>query len=438
MPMFMYCFLIAKKKTMKKLIILLLGIFLLFPLINYCHQPNQSIIYMRVYEEAGIDARFEINVNQLNDAFGIDLPKYPKWEDVAPHIDRIKAYLLKTTAFSSKFGKHRILFTDEDTSMVWTSFGYFIKIPFHLENSETLPDDLKVTYSAFINEIPNTRNLLTMEYNWKAGLVNNESVFALDFKEGAVTKTLDLTDTSYWKGFVAMVEQGIWHIWIGLDHILFLLALILPSVVRRKQSVGVADQVQTVPAKFNIWGWEPVQKFRPAFMYILKIITFFTIAHTITLSLASLNIVVLPSRLVESIIALSIGLAAYHNIRPIFKGKDWLIAFVFGLFHGFGFASVMGELGFKGEFLTLTLLGFNIGVEIGQVLIITLIFPVLFFLRKLKVYPKILVYLSALLIVISLYWLFERVFDVDLPLDENIRTFGGDILRALNLRRPVD
>ena len=421
---------------MKKILLLVLWAFLLFPVFINAHQPDQSIIYMRVYEEAGIDARFEVNVNQINQIFNLNIPKRPNWSEVEPHLEKIKAYLLKKTSFSSKYGTHRIVFTEADPTMIGTSFGHFIKIPFHLENSETLPDDLEVTYAAFINENPNTRNLLTMEYNWKAGLVNNETLFALDFTQGAVTKTLDLTDTSMWKGFVAMVKQGVWHIWIGLDHILFLLALILPSVVRRtalQTDNGVSEK-----GSFSIWGWKPVERFRPAFLYILKIITFFTIAHTITLSLAALNIVVLPSRWVESIIALSIGLAAYHNIKPIFKGKDWLIAFVFGLFHGFGFASVMGELGFKGEFLTLTLLGFNIGVEIGQVLIIALIFPVLYFLRKLKLYPKLLVYVSAVLIVISLYWLFERAFDIDLPLDERIRTFGGDILRALGLRRPLE
>ena len=392
---------------------------------------------MRVYEQAGIDARFEVNVMQLNEILGLNLPKRSTWADVAPYADVIKKYLLKNTSFSSSLGEHKIVFTKEDASVVSTSFGYFVKIPFHLENSEALPDELVVTYAAFINEIPNTRNLLTMEYNWKAGLVNNETMFALDFSEGEVTKTLDLTETSMWKGFVAMVKQGVWHIWIGLDHILFLLALILPSVVRRIRPVE-NDNPADSKIKFNIWGWKPVERFKPAFLYIVKIITFFTIAHTITLSLAALNIVVLPSRFVESIIALSIGLAAFHNIRPIFKGKDWLIAFIFGLFHGFGFASVMGELGFKGEFLTLTLLGFNIGVEIGQLLIIAMIFPVLYFLRNLKLYPKLLVYLSVLLIIVSLYWLFERVFDVDLPLDENIRTLGGDLLRWLGLRRPIN
>ena len=76
--------------------------------------------------------------------------------------------------------------------------------------------------------------------------------------------------------------------------------------------------------------WIPVEKFKPAFMYILKIVTFFTISHTITLGLAASQIILLPSRLVESIIALSIALAAYHNIQPILKGKEWMIAFIFG------------------------------------------------------------------------------------------------------------
>ncbi len=423
---------------MKKILLSLLVIFFLFPSLTKAHQPNQSIIYMRVYQKAGIDARFEINVNQLNDALGLKLPKYPKWKDVSPHINRIKAYLLKQTKFSSELGAHDIVFTEADVSSVWTSFGYFIKVPFHLKNTENLPENLKVTYNAFIDEIPNTRNLLTMEYNWKAGLVNNETMFALDFTKGEATKILNLSEKSIWKGFVAMLKQGIWHIWIGLDHILFLLALILPSVVRRKEVVASSSANINDKQPHNIWNWHPVKKFKPAFLYIVKIVTFFTIAHTITLSLAALNIVVLPSRFVESIIALSIGLAAMHNIRPIFKGKDWIIAFVFGLFHGFGFASVMGELGFKGEFLTLTLLGFNIGVEIGQLCIIAAIFPILYFLRNLKFYPKFLVYLSAFLIVISIYWLVERAFDIDLPLDEKIMTTGGDILRFLGLRRPID
>ena len=93
----------------------------------------------------------------------------------------------------------------------------------------------------------------------------------------------------------------------------------------------------------------------------------------------------LPSRLSESVIAISIALAAYHNIQPIFKGKEWTIAFIFGFFHGFGFASVLAELG-SGEYLGLTLFGFNLGVEIGQIAVIIVIFPILYAIRKSRPY----------------------------------------------------
>ncbi|MFK7811724.1 MAG: HupE/UreJ family protein [Maribacter sp.] len=407
-------------------------LFFLTPLVVSSHQPDQSFIYFRVYETQGIEGRFDVHINELNSYFGLNLGVYPKEEQIRPALSRIHEYLLSNTKISSVYGEYNIKMTDKIVFLPVVK-GAFVQFFFKLENSEKLPEELEINYTAFFDKDPKHVMYVAFEYNWKAGLINNEALLALNFTKNTTTQKLSLTDSSIWKGFVAMIKQGVWHIWIGLDHILFLLALILPSVVRRKKSINVVEDTGE-KSKFDIWGWEPVQKFRPAFMYILKVVTFFTIAHTITLSLASLNIVTLPSRAVESIIALSIGLAAYHNIKPIFKGKDWLIAFVFGLFHGFGFASVMADLGITGEFLTLTLLGFNIGVEIGQVIIIAMIFPILYFIRKLKLYPKFLVYLSVALIVISLYWFVERAFDIDLVLDEKIMRLGGDILRALGLR----
>ncbi len=412
-----------------------LFLLILIPVLASAHQRDNSIIYLRIYETEGIEGHFDIHVNDLNEEFGLNLDKYPDLESVLKHQDRIRAYILENTQFSSVYGNYKIVFTD--TEKLKTLFGAFIVFHFYLENSETVPDNLEVTFKPFMEENPSHVNLLCIEYNWKAGMINNEAIIALDFTENDWTKTLSLTDTSVWKGFKAMIKQGVWHIWIGLDHILFLLALILPSVVRRIRTNPSTPRKGQQGLMTSGTAWQAVDKFRPAFIYILKVVTFFTIAHTITLSLASLNIINLPSRLVESIIALSIGLAAYHNIRPIFKGKDWVIAFVFGLFHGFGFATVLGELGVTGEFLTLSLLGFNIGVEIGQVVIIALIFPVLYLIRKSRLYPKILLYLSVVLIIVSLYWFVERVFDIDIRLDENIRTMGGKILRKIGILPPL-
>ncbi len=415
---------------MKNFLTLLLFLGLSFLSINtlQAHKPENALIYLRVYEQENIEGNFHINVLDINKALGINLDKHPSLTEIEPHLDKIKEYLKKNAFFSYQNIEYEIVFNN-DNEILWVPFADFISIGFYLKESHNVPDFLDITYKVFIEQNPKHVNLLAMEYNWKAGLIHNESLIALDFDKNNLTKTLSLKDGSLWTGFVAMIRQGIHHIWIGLDHILFILALILPAVVRRKEIATTGGTI-----KSSLSNWSPVERFKPAFIYIVKIITFFTIAHTITLSLASLQIINLPSRIVESLIAFSIGLAAYHNIKPIFKGKDWLIAFIFGLFHGFGFATVLGELGFKGENLSLSLLGFNIGVEIGQLVIIAAIFPILYLFRKLKLYPKFLVYLSILLIIISLYWLIERAFDIDLPLDEEINRILFPIVKWLGLR----
>lgn len=406
------------------------------PLFLSAHAPNQSYIYLRVYEKDGIEGRFEMNYVDINKVFGTRFEKNASFEDIEPYFKRLQQYLLEHSSFNSVHGNHKISFLDPDIGDV--GLGTYALLRFKLENSLEVPDDLEVNYSGVFEKDDTHRGFLMIEYNWKAGIINNEARISLSFTPEETKKTLSLTDSSVWNGFVAMIKQGVWHIWIGLDHILFLLALILPSVVRRWSDPRIQTKVKQEPnikhSGFITWDWFPVERFRPAFIYIVKIVTFFTIAHTITLSLASLEIINLPSRFVESIIALSIGLAAYHNIRPIFKGKDWVIAFVFGLFHGFGFASVLADLGLTSEFLTLSLLGFNIGVEIGQLVIIFMIFPILFLLRKLNLYPKILVYGSILLIVISLYWFIERAFDVNLLVEDYLRREGFKLAQFLGLR----
>ncbi|MRH99221.1 hypothetical protein GH721_01635 [Kriegella sp. EG-1] len=421
---------------MAKFLRFLVLFLLLIPLFSSAHAPNQSYIYLQVYNKEGIYGRFEVNYVDINKILGTNFDKKATYEEYEPYLVKLQEYLFSKTSFNSKNGIHNIFFTDALKDDV--GLGSFLRINFKLENTINVPDEIDVSYSGVFEKDDTHRGFLLIEYNWKAGVINNEARISLSFTPDDTNETLSLTDTSVWKGFVAMIQQGVWHIWIGLDHILFLLALILPSVVRRWSDPRITNKkkVDYVIKKSGIitWDWFPVERFKPAFLYIVKVVTFFTLAHTITLSLASLEIINLPSRFVESVIALSIGLAAYHNIRPIFKGKDWVIAFVFGLFHGFGFASVLADLGLTSEYLTFSLLGFNLGVEIGQLVIILLIFPVLYFLRRLKVYPKILVYGSIVLIIISLYWFIERAFDVNLLVEDFIRRKGFKLAQFLGLR----
>lgn len=399
----------------------------------HAHIPNQSYVYLRIYEKDGIEGRYELNVREINKLLDLQLDEYATLDDLEPYIPQLQAYLLENTNFASTAGTHAIKF--KEPGILYVGMGNYLLLHFDLTNTNALPDEMDMRYSALFEKDPTHKGFLIIEYNWKAGIINNEANILLDFGPGDLTGTFSLTEVSVWKGFWAMVKQGVWHIWIGLDHILFLLALILPSVVTRKREEG--DSAVKLPTwlKGNaIADWVAVPNFGNAFWYILKVVTFFTIAHTITLTLATLEIVNLPAIFVESVIAFSIGLAALHNIRPIFKGRDWVIAFIFGLFHGFGFASVLSDLGLTGEFLTLSLLGFNLGVEIGQVVIIALIFPVLYALRKKSYYSKILVYGSIALIIISLYWVIERGLGVNLGVEDFLKSVIIKILKAVGLR----
>ncbi len=198
--------------------------------------------------------------------------------------------------------------------------------------------------------------------------------------------------------FGQYLTEGVWHIWIGFDHILFLLSLLLPAVLIHEAG-----------------RWRGVTRFGDALREVLWVVTAFTVAHSITLSLAALGLVSLPSRLVESAIAASVVLAAANNLKPLVEHRRWMVAFGFGLIHGFGFASVLVELGLPRETLVLSLLGFNLGVETGQLAIVAGFLPLAYFLRTTGFYRRgIFVGGSLLTLVIALIWFVERAFDLKL------------------------
>ncbi len=401
------------------------------------HAPDQSYIFLKVFENS-ISGLVELEVDDVNNALGLELKKGITPEELEPYADQIKGYILERLAFSTGGKDISISFTE--IGSLELELGTYCQFRFDLEGLSTVPDDIDVKYNAVFDNDPKHQGMLVIEYNWKAGIMNNEALVSLVFSSSNTKQNLDLTDGSLLKGFLTMIWLGIWHIFIGTDHILFLLALLLPAVVYRFQNDDNVErhyESVTLPGFGTFNNWNPVGKFKPAVLYVLVIVSFFTISHCITLTLAAFEIVVLPSRLVESIIAISIALAAIHNIRPLFK-RDWLIAFGFGFFHGFGFASVLGDIGLKGEYMALSLLGFNIGVELGQIVIICIFFPILYLLKDSKNYSKILVYGSVLLILISLYWFVERAFDYDMPIDDFISDFIDRVIKKIKMLMGIE
>jgi HupE/UreJ protein len=187
--------------------------------------------------------------------------------------------------------------------------------------------------------------------------------------------TLDGTHAG---GFVSFVRLGIEHILTGWDHLLFLLVLLLRG-----------------------GGW----------LSLAKIITAFTLAHSVTLALAALDVVALPDRLVEAVIALSIAFVAAENLfaSPV-VARRWLVSFFFGLVHGFGFSAVLRELGLPTHGLLLSLFGFNAGVELGQALVVAVALPALVLVRRTRWERRLIWSSSAAILLVGMVLFVERAF----------------------------
>lgn len=193
--------------------------------------------------------------------------------------------------------------------------------------------------------------------------------------------------------FGSFVGQGVHHIAIGYDHIAFLVLLLLPAgLARRPAGTAAAASANAVAID------------------ILKVVTAFTLAHSLTLGLAATGVLVLPPSIVEATIAASIIVAALINLLPKLHAQRWWIAFAFGLVHGFGFANVLGELDLGGVALAVPLAGFNVGVELGQLLIAAAALPLLLLLRRRPVYRRwVLPGGSAAVALLASYWLVGRL-----------------------------
>jgi hypothetical protein len=192
--------------------------------------------------------------------------------------------------------------------------------------------------------------------------------------------------------------EGVRHILTGYDHVLFLLCLLLPAVMRR------------VPR-----GWQPVERLGQAVWPVVGIVSAFTVAHSITLGLAALKLVSLTPAFIEPAIAATIVLAALDNVLPIFPVRRVVVTFFFGLIHGFGFAGVLAELSLPRADFAWALLQFNLGLEVGQLVIVAVATSVLFGLRRWRGYPKVVIGAgSVLAIAIGVVWLIERLGNVSL------------------------
>ncbi len=362
------------------------------------HTGDQSYVYLEIFEDH-IEGRVELPIDQLNDSLDLSVPKRraAALAEIEANDRLIIDYLSDHLAIGDGLTTWPIEFDGID--FLSASRDNYAIFEFEvLERFDSVPRQFTVSYDAVIEANADADALLLIASDWSGGVLANEADHLLRYTADRTTQVVDLDEASWWKGMRAVIGLGIDHIEIGTDHILFILALVLPSVLVFRRGEG----------------WEPAAGFGSGLWRVIKIMTMFTVAHSITLTLGGLGIVELPVKPVEFLIALSIALAALHNLRPIFSNKEWLLALGFGLFHGLGFAGLLTDLGLDRTNRFQSLLGFNVGIEIGQAVIILLVFPVLFVLRRTRIYMPLLTLASLGLAAVASAWAVERLFEKNL------------------------
>jgi hypothetical protein len=368
-------------------LLLLLSLLLSQPAL--AHKPSDSYLVIHV-EDAAVRGQWDIALRDLEHAIGLDADGDGAitWGEVRARHEAIAAYALGALTLRTDGRDCTLAVTDHLVDS--HSDGAYAVLRFDADCGSTGFRTAEIVYRLFADLDPTHRGLL----RWQSDGVTTAAVLGPDHPRA----TIETGERSRWAQFVAYGREGVWHIWIGIDHILFLFSLLLPAVL-------VASGR----------GWLPVPRFGTALRDVVGIVTAFTVAHSITLSLAALSIVSLPSRLTETAIALSVMLAALNNIRPLVQRRRWLVAFGFGLIHGFGFASVLADLGLPQDALLLALLGFNLGVEAGQLLIVAAFLPIAFGLRHTLLYRRVvMIGGSAAIAAIAAAWMAERWLDVEL------------------------
>lgn len=370
----------------------------------HAHKPSDSYLSLRV-EGATATGRWDIALRDLDNALVLDTNGDGQitWGEVRTRHDDIARLALDHLAVgadgqdcSLSVGAQQI---DGHTDGAYSVLPLSVRCPRPVAT-------LSLRYTLFAELDPQHRGLLALTDGNAEPAATRTVVLGPDqplqsFELGSAAST------SAWRTLADYLREGVWHIWIGFDHVLFLLALLLPAV-------GFWRRLGGGPAR-----WQPVARFREAFVDVLGVVTAFTLAHSITLSLAALGLVSLPSRLVESVIAASVVLAALNNLRQHARlpraATRIGIAFGFGLLHGFGFASVLADLGLPQGALALALLGFNLGVELGQLAIVAAFLPLAHALRHTAFYRTGVLRLGSLAIaVLAGLWLVERAFGLAL------------------------
>lgn len=367
-----------------------IALFMLLSCFSVCawsHKASDGFIYLDIPREAG---RLDLALVDLHNVVDLDDNDDGQliWREISRHQAELQAYLVRHFALSA--GLQPCALHWQPSALTHHSDGYYLAFPFTATCRESAA--WQINYNILFDQDSLHRGLVSWQNAEGTGL----AVLSPDAPRYV------LPDSMSWKAlFFDYFQQGVTHLLEGYDHILFLLALLLP-VIRQLALASTQDAWQKKSAVSRLWM---------AFRDVLCIATLFTLTHSFTLALAALDLARPPQTLVEILIALSVSIAGGLALMPRWHRFRHLLALGFGLIHGFGFANVLFELAPSVSQRTVSLLAFNLGVEAGQAMLIVTVIPVMFGLRTfLCKHPWILHGSAYGIALCGLLWTWQRAF----------------------------
>jgi hypothetical protein len=370
-----------------------LGIFTLLSLLLTLAQPAQAHSSSNSFiaispSAAGLMVRLDVSVRDADLVFDLDQDRdgQVRWSEVQAQSAPIQTWLGDSVQLQRSGQACPLQHPDLQASR--RGDGTYISVQWPVACPGSAAEPLVLNFSLLFDRDPLHRGLLTYT-------VDGHTTSALLSPERQEI-SLPAGGFSVWQIARRYVVEGIWHIWIGLDHVLFLISLLL-----------LAPLVQ---AAQTLMGRTGRASFRRMAVDVLTVVTAFTLAHSITLALSVLQLLRPSPAYIEPAIALSVSLAAFNNLLGAKAIKRWPVAFGFGLIHGFGFANVLLDLGLPASALAVALGGFNVGVELGQLAIVLAFLPLAWWLRDTRLYRQLCVRAGSLLIgLLGGYWTLERM-----------------------------
>lgn len=374
---------------------------LLLPLIAAAHQSGNS--YVRISStEAGVSVQIDFAVRDLNSLLQIppEKQKEIRRHELEEMRDRLAALIGESLSLEADGNPLSLTFQAQEVTV--HNDGLYVR---QTHSSAALPANaayLLVRYGFFNEEEKVARAFLKLN----SGPL--ESTTVLDPRHAV--QRLPLREIALAEALWTYAREGAFHIWSGPDHLLFLLCLLLPGLGLAAPRRAVLSAESAVSAAPETAGTSQHSGLRTVGMYALKVVTAFTLSHSITLAAAALDWIALPDKLIESAIAASIIVSALLNLRGGEGRQSWKLALGFGLIHGMGFANGLRELGLSSSHFIETLVAFNLGVEFGQLVVVLaaglLLWPVLNNERVIRLIQR---WGSISILLMACVWLAERV-----------------------------